>query len=465
MVKNDRIPQWYALAVGYMKNKSLSLTTRVVIIVSVLLVVLNAFLGIILMLQSQRALMTMLNARMLDISNTAAAMINGDDFEKLDENSEGTPEYDAIFQTLKYFQDNIECDYIYGMRAVEERKFVFVVDPSPDPGAYGQEVVYTDALYNASKGTADVDNAAFEDQWGAFYSSFSPIYNGSGEVVGIVGVDFNKEWCDNQITQNTFTIILSVIGSLALGVAIVIIGMAGVRRRFKNVNEELAYLSESIEELTEKIDIDGDFDYSVEQTNGVARSDDVSADEISHVGNRLREMQTTLDKYLAYMNEKAYTDVLTGVKNSSAYYETVDKLNAKIKEGTAAFAVIVFDLNSLKKVNDAHGHAVGDAFIITAVAIMADVVGKENIYRVGGDEFIIILENADVRRVRDVFELLDVTTERYNDKPKPFKERVSFSKGAAIFNAAGDTAFKDVFLRADKAMYEDKAEFYKKNGQ
>ena len=440
-----------------MAKKSLSLTTRVVLLVAILLFALNAVIGVILTMKSQNTLMYMINMRMLDISNSAAAAIDGDDFEKVTDDTT-TNEYKSIYRILRTFQDKITCDYIYSGRLTDDGKIVFVIDPSDDPGFYGEEIIYTEALSNAAHGTPDVDDVAYEDRWGRFYSAYSPIYNSKNEVVGIVGVDFNKEWYDAQLYQNTVAIIVIIFSSLFIGVLVVIVAMSGVRKRFRQVNSELATLSDSISELTDKMEIKG-----VDIPSNVTDNEvDEQADELLNVGSKLSAMQATLEKFTAYMNKKAYTDMLTGVNNATAYYSVIEHKTEDIKNGTADFAVIIFDLNGLKKINDEYGHAVGDSYIVASVNIMSEALGKENIYRVGGDEFIVVIDNASQQMIDVIFKRLDEATVTENKKPRIFSEKVTFSKGAAIFDPNRDKAFNDVFKRADSAMYDNKEAFHKK---
>lgn len=426
-------------------------------LVAILLFALNAVIGVILTTKSQNTLMYMINMRMLDISNSAAAAINGDDFEKVTDDTT-TDEYKSIYRILRTFQDKITCDYIYSGRLTDDGKIVFVIDPSDDPGFYGEEIVHTEAMDNAVHGEPDVDDVAYEDRWGRFYSAYSPIYNSKNEVVGIVGVDFNKEWYDAQLYQNTVAIIMIIFSSLFIGILVVIVSMSGVRKRFRQVNSELATLSDSISELTDKMEIKGVDIHSNVTDNEV----DEQADELLNVGSKLSAMQSTLEKFMAYMNKKAYTDMLTGVNNATAYYSVIEHKTEDIKNGTADFAVIIFDLNGLKKINDEYGHAVGDSYILASVNIMSEALGKENIYRVGGDEFIVVIDNASQQMVDVIFKRLDEATVTENKKPRIFSEKVTFSKGAAIFDPNRDKAFNDVFKRADSAMYDNKENFYKK---
>ena len=119
-----------------------------IILVAVFLLLLNITLGVILTKQSSAAMRDLIQNRMLDISNTAASMINGDILESLTAEDKETPKYQAILDMLTHYQDNIDLRYIYCIHDDGNRKFSFTVDPTvDDPGEFGEPIVYTDALY------------------------------------------------------------------------------------------------------------------------------------------------------------------------------------------------------------------------------------------------------------------------------------------------------------------------------
>ena len=76
-----------------------------------------------------------------------------------------------------------------------------------------------------------------------------------------------------------------------------------------------------------------------------------------------------LQKYINYINGLAYRDGLTGVKNKTAYQETVIRLEEQTRIGRPQFAVVVFDINGLKEINDTNGHDFGDMLIIDEMCI------------------------------------------------------------------------------------------------
>ncbi len=214
------------------KGRKISDTTFALIIISAVLLIADLCLGILLIGQSGNALKIMIEARMLDISNTAAEMIDGDVYETITADDQGTPRFMEIYHILEHFQNNIELDFIYCIRKIGEDDYIFTIDPAVDePSEYGQKVMVTDALRKASEGVAAVDEEPYEDSWGRFYSAYSPILNSKGEVVGIVAVDFSAEWFENQISRNVRLILIGIIVSLVIGAIIIAIFSLRMRKR------------------------------------------------------------------------------------------------------------------------------------------------------------------------------------------------------------------------------------------
>ena len=157
-------------------------------------------------------------------------------------------------------------------------------------------------------------------------------------------------------------------------------------------------------------------------------------------------------KELKATKKKAYVDPLTGVKNKNAYVEASDSLQRRITDGLEPeFAVAVFDVNDLKRVNDVEGHEAGDRHIKNASVIICDVFKRSPVFRIGGDEFMAILEGSDY----DNREELETTFNQIVDRHKE-EGLVVVSAGFADFDPESDTTFKEVFQRADLLMYQRK---------
>ncbi len=147
----------------------------------------------------------------------------------------------------------------------------------------------------------------------------------------------------------------------------------------------------------------------------------------------------------------AVTDPLTGLAN---YRKLVEALDAEIsRSGRTArpFAVLMLDLDGLKNINDRHGHLVGSR----ALCRLADVVRVncrdiDTAARYGGDEFVLILPEADVRAARRVAGRIRERLAQDSEKPQ-----LSVSIGAAIFPQDGET-IETLLAAADRALYEMK---------
>ena len=167
----------------------------------------------------------------------------------------------------------------------------------------------------------------------------------------------------------------------------------------------------------------------------------------------LRREQRQL-KELSTAWELAYTDALTGVKSKLAYSEKETQIDKSISEGTAdGVSVVVFDLNNLKRITDTMGHGVGDRCIIDASALIGEVFRNSPVFRIGGDEFAVILEGTDHENRAA---LMDEFHRRVEENRSMGK--VIVSAGMAEYLPGIDFSFDRVFKRADRQMYYMKEE-------
>lgn len=160
-----------------------------------------------------------------------------------------------------------------------------------------------------------------------------------------------------------------------------------------------------------------------------------------------RERQREIE--LGSARQLAYTDPLTGVKSKHAYVEAEAKLNQRISQGEMGdFGIAVFDLNGLKKINDTKGHEAGDLYIIEACNLICNCFKHSPVYRVGGDEFVVVLEGEDFERRID---LLDAFNRQVEQNIKTGNAVVS--AGISDFNPSQDSSCWTIFDRADSKMY------------
>lgn len=152
-----------------------------------------------------------------------------------------------------------------------------------------------------------------------------------------------------------------------------------------------------------------------------------------------------------------YTDLMTKVGNKAAYSETVDALCKKIEDKEKCnFTILVADINNLKRINDTYGHDYGDILIQNGASMLRRVWDEQAIYRIGGDEFVILYPDAKKESVEKDIVSLNQIIEDFNIQNNSKFLRLQMAIGMASYNPETDKEYMDVFRRADSAMYEDK---------
>ena len=183
-----------------------------------------------------------------------------------------------------------------------------------------------------------------------------------------------------------------------------------------------------------------------------------SKDEIGTLSKVLQNTYEKIQEYTAYINALAYRDSLTGMKNSTAYTEATAEINNQINLNNPKFGVLVADINNLKLTNDKYGHDIGNQLIIHTAKILAETFKCSPIFRIGGDEFAVILKDSDYKEYRSLLDKFDEACSR--DYITVCENRISASiaRGVALFNPEVDRVYEDVFANADHAMYLNKNE-------
>lgn len=175
--------------------------------------------------------------------------------------------------------------------------------------------------------------------------------------------------------------------------------------------------------------------------------------QVGVLADVLGQTVLNLKWHMERLRQQATQDPMTGVKNKRVWQEAEQRLDAEIQEGTANFGVVVCDVNGLKQLNDTQGHEAGDALIIRASRHICRVFKHSPVYRIGGDEFTVILEGTDLEERE---ELVKLFYERLTHKEEE-GVAVSVALGVATLRPE-DRSFAEVFQRADARMYVKKQE-------
>ena len=147
------------------------------------------------------------------------------------------------------------------------------------------------------------------------------------------------------------------------------------------------------------------------------------------------------------MKNLAETDSMTGFYNRSKYLDILSNCSKEVNN----VSVIFWDINNLKTINDTKGHEAGDLLIRTVANCICSIVdNSDSVFRIGGDEFIMISENAGEKEVL-------AKIESWNKAINEIQPLYSFEISASLGYAYGkENELKDLINKADQMMYEEK---------
>ena len=147
----------------------------------------------------------------------------------------------------------------------------------------------------------------------------------------------------------------------------------------------------------------------------------------------------------------AFVDLATGVANKTAWYTLIDNFNEQSPQGE--YCIMLFDMNNLKKINDVHGHLVGDQVISAFCHCLTDIIGERGtVYRIGGDEFVCLCYNLPREYVTTMLYQFDAAVEAQRESEYPF----AAAYGYDFFTPHKPADFEAATSRADEKMYERK---------
>lgn len=192
----------------------------------------------------------------------------------------------------------------------------------------------------------------------------------------------------------------------------------------------------------------GDYDVEIADTNTY---------EIKLLSSAFENMTARLREREELLRFSANHDSLTGLRNTTSYAAWLAEFEKEMTGKNIEFGIIVLDINGLKETNDRYGHALGDKLIATSAKIISEIFKRSPVFRIGGDEFLVVLQNKDLADHKKLFEQFEFNCANTFIEEENTKIPISIASGFARFNSDKDFCFANVFKRADTAMYENKS--------
>ena len=384
-------------------------------------------------------------------------------------------ESDADFQTafnsvrsfLRKIADSneknyVDCTYI---GYVDKDGFsIYLVDSADEEDACPPG--WADPIYDMNKEVLTKPERGFpayrtNTSYGYLLTSGTTVKDKEGNILGYAYVDILLDAVRSRLANSIVRLSIYLFVTVALITAIVVVV---VHFTFTKPVRKLATVANSFDgqdpekshEAFENLNINthdeiAELAVAMKNVENAVRE---RITQLTEANNALRKAQEQTLKMTVLANR----DSLTGVKSKTAYDSFVAFENERIIRNEARkFGLAMIDLNYLKDTNDNYGHDAGDAALIQLAHTICLVFKHSPVYRVGGDEFIVILKNEDFANhealITEFKERIDSINSNQNLQTQ---ERISAAIGYSELDQEKDKCVDDIFKRADKEMYTHK---------
>ena len=259
----------------------------------------------------------------------------------------------------------------------------------------------------------------------------------------------------DRVNESNRPILYIVLIFIALAAVFVIAAVLFANRAAKNITQPIEQLEEDMEIIA-----GGNLDH---------RATAVRNDEIGDAAEKLNEMVdkmkntmnelSSTQEYADSMKRLARVDALTGIRNKTAYDQEIRVIEKETAEGNDQYGLMMIDMNGLKTINDLYGHDKGDIAIKKLSGIICEAFPHSPVFRVGGDEFVVILKHRSYEEADKLIAGFEKMIEERSsgEDLKPW-ERVTAAAGYALYDKNLDGCPENVLARADKCMYKRKSE-------
>lgn len=265
-------------------------------------------------------------------------------------------------------------------------------------------------------------------------AAWLPLSNEMRLVVAVPENELDGEW-------------QRLIREILIASLLVLIALGFVARWFANS------ITKPLEELTAAAE-------EVDRGNFDVRLDYEGDDEVGRLTSTFRTLAGHVKEHISDLNRKVYVDALTSVRNKGAFSAELDVLQDQVDKDPekTEFGICVFDCDDLKRINDSFGHDKGDIYLKTASRLICRVFQHSPVFRIGGDEFSVVLRNEDYANRDELARRFGIEAEHINSTASSAWEEVRITMGLAVYEPGTDRAVIDTVRRADKRMYENKRE-------
>ncbi|MGX8704969.1 MAG: GGDEF domain-containing protein [bacterium] len=301
-------------------------------------------------------------------------------------------------------------------------------------------------------------------EWGLDYTGAVAIRDSKGEGVAVLAVDIDISFINSMILQYAA---MNIIIISSVGVMFIVIFLLWSRR---NITRPIRLLERSAVGFADRSSGQRNLEVLSFEPPELLTDNEIKSlsDAVVKMTEDMRAYVNGIiiaEKQVANMWALANQDALTGVRNKTAYLRELQRVEAKIAVGLTKVGLGVVDLNFLKKLNDTYGHDKGDIAIRNLCHLVCRIFEHSPVFRVGGDEFVIIIAGRDFEHCDALVAEFNGELERLaNDESLKPWDRISAAMGIAFYDSNLDECLDDLFKRADRIMYDRKREMKAERG-
>ena len=409
-----------------------------------------------------------------DILDYTVCHIDGDDLKHCIETLEESPKYKETLlfmdDLMEHFQD---IHYLYAVLPLNTEDTKNVMSVLSAERYYDRYIdtegnLYlgwlSDEEFNAETAAQFIEIMEgegivfFEEktEWGTDYTGAMPIKDSTGKSIAVLAADIDISFLSRMIREYAF-VNIGIIS--AAGAVFIALFLSWSRR---NITLPIKKLEESAVGFADRSHGQRDVEVltfeapEIETNNEIKSLSDAVVKMTEDMRSYVLEIIRAEDE-AQRMQELANRDVLTGIRNKTAYDNEITRLQSRLKHGDTKIGLAVVDLNFLKRINDTCGHDKGNEMIQKLSGLICSVFAHSPVFRIGGDEFAIILQGADYDNCAELINKFgDEINAMAADETREPWEKISAAIGAAFYDETIDDNLDSVFRRADHLMYDRK---------
>lgn len=362
--------------------------------------------------------------------------------------------YTIRTQLTQYLKNMSTIRYLYivAYDPNETTKDMYLIDDE-DTELY--EVGYYETREKEFDGydLANLDHSILNNSetWGWLYSTYAPVYDSNGDCVALVGCDIELTYVIAERHRLLFLMIGWIVVSTIAFIILILI----------TINQSIVKPIEIISVKTKEF----------KPQSGMTQDDDSiiniqskKENEITDIANAIKKLELDTIDYITSLNLKdtqiqqlsriSTRDGLTGVGNVYGYKNKINELSINFQNND--FALLMADINNLKIINDTYGHKEGDKYIQSCCKILCDTFKHSSVYRIGGDEFVVVIQREDYDNRNMLYAKLKLIFDHnFFNMEAPVNKRYSMSIGIGE-KKEDDITFDRMFREADRMMYDNK---------